>query len=97
MHDEIETHLSLLADDEIRRGTAPGDAASAARRTLGGVDQIKETYRDQRGLPFLETLVQDARFALRGLRKNPAFAATASSRWRSALAQTPPSSASSMR
>ena len=77
LRDEIETHLSLLADEEIRRGASPHDAGLSARRNFGGVARVQETYRDQRGLPFLETVVQDARFALRGLRKNPAFAATA--------------------
>ena len=77
LRDEIDAHLSLLAEDEMRRGAAPHEARLAARRNFGGVEQIAETYRDQRGLPFFETLAQDARFGLRALRKNPAFAATA--------------------
>ena len=49
----------------------------AARKSFGGVDQIKERYRDQRGLPFFDMLVQDVRFAFRLMRKNAAFSLTA--------------------
>jgi predicted permease len=77
LRDDIDTHLALLAEDEMRRGASPREAMAAARRQFGGVDQIKEVYRDQRGLPFLETLAQDARFGVRGLRKNLAFTVTA--------------------
>jgi predicted permease len=77
LDEEIETHLSLIADEQMRRGLSRTDATASARASFGGVATIKETYRDQRGLPFLETFLQDARFALRGFRKNPAFAATA--------------------
>jgi hypothetical protein len=76
LREEIETHLSLLADEEVRRGASPHNAGLSARRHFGGIAGVTETYRDLRGLPFLESLVQDARFALRSLRKNPAFAAT---------------------
>ena len=50
---------------------------AAARRAFGGVDQIKEAYRDQRGLPFIDALGQDVRFAVRMMRRNRAFAITA--------------------
>ena len=49
----------------------------AARKSFGGVDQIKERYRDQRGLPFVDMLIQDVRFAVRLMRKNAAFSLTA--------------------
>src|SRR5687768_5617591 len=77
LDEEIETHLSLIADEEMRRGLSHTDAAFKARAAFGGVANVKETYREQRGLPFLETFAQDLRFAVRGLRRNPAFAATA--------------------
>ena len=75
LDEEIETHLTLLADEQIRRGVPPADARAAAKAAFGGVAHVKETYRDQRGLPFLETLVQDLRFGIRILWTNPAFTA----------------------
>jgi hypothetical protein len=49
--DEIRTHLELSTEDHQRRGLSPADARLAARRDFGGVDQMKETYRDRRGMP----------------------------------------------
>ena len=76
LHDEIQAHLDLLADGHVRRGMSPAAARAAARREFGGVDQVKETYRDQRGLPWLDTLAQDVRYAARAFTKAPGFALT---------------------
>ena len=74
---EIQSHLDLLVDEHMARGLSRDDAILAARQSFGGVDQIKERYRDQRGLPFLEVLIQDVRFASRLMRKHAAFSLTA--------------------
>src|SRR3989475_12742194 len=53
------------------------DARREALRSFGGVEQTKENYRDQRGLPMIETTLQDLRFGLRMLRRSPGFSALA--------------------
>jgi predicted permease len=75
--DELEGHLQLHIDDNLRAGMSPQEARRIAVMRLGGVDQAKEAYRDRTTIPFLESIVQDLRFTLRQLRKNPAFTFTA--------------------
>ena len=75
--DELESHLQMHIDDNIRAGMSPQEARRVAVMKLGGVDQTKEAYRDRATIPFLESVVQDLRFTLRQLRKNPAFSITA--------------------
>ena len=74
---ELESHLQMHIDDNVRSGMSRADARRAAVLKLGGVEQARESYRDRRGLPFLETLAQDARYGLRAMRKNPGFALVA--------------------
>jgi predicted permease len=77
LDEEVRAHLELLAADYERRGLSPPQARRAARRDFGGVEQMKETYRDRRGIPFVETLAQDVRYALRALAHHRWFAAVA--------------------
>ena len=74
---ELEFHLAMQAESEMRRGVPPPAAERAARLRLGGLDAIQEAYRDQRGLPTLDTLVQDVRQAARSLRRDIRFAGVA--------------------
>jgi putative ABC transport system permease protein len=75
--EELETHLSLLEDEYIRRGLDRNDACRAARLDLGGLEQTRELVRDRRGFRPLETFAQDVRYAVRLLIKTPGFTATA--------------------
>jgi putative ABC transport system permease protein len=74
LREELQAHLDALTDANIRNGMTPEDARAAALREFGGVEQTKEIYRQQRGLPFLDVALQDLRFALRGLVRRPGFA-----------------------
>jgi predicted permease len=77
LSDELESHLQMHIEDNLRRGMTPDEARRKALIKLGGVEQAKENYRDQRGIPFFETVMQDLRYGFRMLRKNPGFAAVA--------------------
>ncbi|HEY3741748.1 MAG TPA: ABC transporter permease, partial [Bryobacteraceae bacterium] len=70
---EIEEHIEFQTADNIRGGLSPIEARRQAVLKFGAVEATKEIYRDQRGLPFLETLIRDTRHALRRLRMAPAF------------------------
>src|SRR5271163_1710789 len=75
--EELEGHLQLHIEENLRRGMAPAEARRQALIQLGGVEQTKERVRDRRGFLFLESFLQDLRFGLRMIRKNPGFAAMA--------------------
>jgi predicted permease len=67
---EMESHLQLHIDDNLRAGMSRAQARREAIMKLGGIEQTKEAYRDRKSLPVLETFLQDLRFAARVLRKN---------------------------
>ena len=69
---EMASHLEMHVDDNLRAGMTPEEARRQALIHLGGIEQTKESYRDRRGLPWLETLLQDLRFGLRMVVKAPA-------------------------
>ena len=77
LDEELHSHIDFAIEENLRRGMSVKQARTAAWREFGGMTQVREKYRAQRGVPFFEMLGQDMRFALRQLLKSPAFACTA--------------------
>ena len=73
LEDEVRFHLDTLAEEYQRKGMPQVEARAAARRDFGGVARMKEAYREQRGVPLIETTLQDLRYGLRGLWRSPGF------------------------
>jgi len=77
LEEEISAHLAMQEEEFRRSGMDANSARLAALRQFGGVTQTRETWRDQRGLPWIEIAIKDIRFALRGLKRSPGFTAAA--------------------
>src|SRR5687767_735791 len=74
---EVEHHVRLQVEDNIRAGMTPDYARRAALLKLGGIQAIRERQRDRREIPWLDTVAQDLRYTARMLRTNPGFSAVA--------------------
>src|ERR1044071_10170498 len=77
MEDEITAHIEMQIEDHLRQGMTLEEARYLALRKFGGVEQVKETHREQRSLALLETLLRDVAYGLRMLRRSPGVTAVA--------------------
>jgi len=76
LDEELRAHIDLAMEENVKRGMPEQEARTAALRAFGGVTQTKERYRTGRGIPAVETVMRDARYALRQLSRNPGFTLT---------------------
>jgi putative ABC transport system permease protein len=75
MRDEMQAHLEMETAELVRRGMRPEEARRQAAIASGGITQAAEAVREQRGLPWVEGVAADVKYAFRSLRHNPAFTA----------------------
>ena len=75
LDDELQFHLEMQTDENLRAGMDEREARRAANRSFGGRDKVKEAYRSVRALQVVEMTVQDVRHAVRAMRKSPGFTA----------------------
>jgi putative ABC transport system permease protein len=75
MDDELRAHLEKAIEENRKRGLSPEEARRVALVDFGGLDAVKEDCRESWGIRALETLMQDVRYGVRTLRRNPGYAA----------------------
>ena len=75
--EEMRSHLAMHVEDNIRAGMSPEQARREAILKLGGIEVTRQARREGATVVVLESLWQDIRFAMRQMKKNPAFACTA--------------------
>ena len=75
LREEIEQHIALQTEENVRAGLSPIEARRRAMVKFGGVEAIKEDYRAERGLLLIDNVLQDVRFAMRSLRRTPGLTA----------------------
>ncbi|HEX6944210.1 MAG TPA: ABC transporter permease, partial [Gemmatimonadaceae bacterium] len=73
MRDEMQAHLEMETAELVRRGMRPDEARRQAMLASGGLTQAAEAVREQRGLPWVESVAADLKYAFRSLRHSPAF------------------------
>ncbi len=71
---ELSSHLEMAVEENLRRGLTPSEARRRAMISIGGVEAARELHRESRGLPSLDTLVQDIRYSFRTLRRDAGLA-----------------------
>ena len=74
---ELRYHVDRLTEQNTARGLSPSEARRQAAITVGGIERTKEECRDARRGRIIESFVQDVRYGVRVLRKNPGFSAAA--------------------
>jgi putative ABC transport system permease protein len=74
MHDELRDHIDRATERLVARGLSLDDARAEAHREFGNLTRVQEDARDARGVRWIEEIVQDVRYAVRGLRLKPGFA-----------------------
>ncbi|HEX5410744.1 MAG TPA: ABC transporter permease [Terriglobia bacterium] len=77
LDEDVRAHLNMLAEENLRKGMTTEEARYAARREFGNIASIKEECRERWSIRIIEELVQDLRYGLRQLRRNPGFTAVA--------------------
>ena len=73
LREEIDAHLEALTEENVRAGMTHAEARRQARLKFGAVEAVRAEYHAEEGLPFVEDLLRDVRYALRVLWKTPAF------------------------